>query len=81
MGHFGEGLVWWFSELGKHHQIQRRAISPNLMLAKITRCTAILWYNYVYIPYSLKFSRLKIFADFVGQRMVAKIFFREISST
>ena len=33
------------------------------------------------IPYSLKFLRDKIFADFAGQGMAAKIFSREISSS
>ena len=33
------------------------------------------------VPYSLKFSRLKNFADFVGLSVAAKIFFREISTS
>ena len=33
------------------------------------------------LPYSLKFSRLKIFMDFIGQGMAAKFFIREISSS
>ena len=31
------------------------------------------------LPYSLKFLRDKIFTNFVGQRMAAKVFSREIS--
>ena len=34
-----------------------------------------------YIPYSIKFSRLKIFTDFVGRSMAEKIFFYKISSS
>ena len=37
--------------------------------------------DFTIIPYSLKFSRLKIFADFVGQRMAAKNFSSKISSS
>ena len=32
------------------------------------------------LPYSLKFSRLKIFADFAGQSKATKIFSREMFS-
>ena len=43
-------------------------------------CMCIYMYMCVLL-YSLKFSRLKIFSDFVGQRTGAKIFSRKISST
>ena len=33
------------------------------------------------VPYSLKYLRLKIFADFTGRRPAAKFFSHEISSS